>query len=515
MSVAIVNTQFSKTSDLGPTSNLPGGKALIVKQYFNEGGGIQRDFCRRHNISEGSFSRWKKDYLQAQSGEGVDKKTSKTFSMTQQQSVAPSLLQKRSAPEETSALISQQLPPNSSFTSAAVGTSSTAKHSDEQNSTGTSHTASCVPAAVSPISNSSDASAKCNKLCRHIDHCVDLLTSKPLHELVARPQYKALASKLIHDVDWTWTASLSATQRAALPLYQLFLLCKIVAEDFSADGSSGRLQLSPTPLLDGLWHAHLLRPGKYLEMHKLLGLTKIMDHTPQSARDNDEEKVLRLKELKDYMLFLVPSLGEMKLRDEFQEESNAKRAKTSGEFRATPLVDKVIALKLQSVDGVQTPCLVSLSTEMKQVFASYAKQRNQLANALEFRFKGKVIQSQDTPRSLKLQDNDVIEVTDRLVVFALSTPSGEKTLFKMRMSQRLRVVFNVNVLTGICDIFLMVISFVVIKLQRNWRWKMMMSSMWSHLNLVVSLALNACYYFFGIFSYGQFLFRVEVKCFLC
>jgi hypothetical protein len=66
-----------------------------------------------------------------------------------------------------------------------------------------------------------------DQLCGDIDHSADFLNSKPLDELIARPQYKALASKLIHDVDWAWTASLSATQRASLPLYQL------VVGDFS------------------------------------------------------------------------------------------------------------------------------------------------------------------------------------------------------------------------------------------------------------------------------------------
>lgn len=158
-----------------------------------------------------------------------------------------------------------------------------------------------------------------NKLSRTIDSDIQKALSRSSSsgwlDLVVNHRHRVLARRIVEGLDWSW--ALNTPQNAAeyLDLYQLFLLCKFVAEDFKPSPSTNRLQLSPSPMIDRLWHAHMLHPGKYLEMHTKLGFgasgkmfSCLLEHQPEAANDSYEEKTKRMASLMGMMFYICPTL---------------------------------------------------------------------------------------------------------------------------------------------------------------------------------------------------------------
>jgi len=72
--------------------------------------------------------------------------------------------------------------------------------------------------------------------------------------------------------------------------YKKFLAIKVVTGDVASPQS-----FSPGPLVDQVWHEHLLLPRHYLAACRALGEgIEVIDHDPGSARDNPEEKAMRI-----------------------------------------------------------------------------------------------------------------------------------------------------------------------------------------------------------------------------
>eukprot|EP01039_Chlorochromonas_danica_P014650 gene14650-17133_t len=169
--------------------------------------------------------------------------------------------------------------------------------------------------ASTPESSSQD---HYNKLSRTIDSdlqkALSRSSSSSWFDMVVNHRHRVLARRIVEGVDWSWT--LSTPQHAEyLQLYQLFLLCKFVAEDFKPSPSTNRLQLSPSPMIDRLWHAHMLHPGKYLEMHTKLGFGAsgkmfpcLLEHQPEAANDSYEVKTKRMASLMGMMFYICPAL---------------------------------------------------------------------------------------------------------------------------------------------------------------------------------------------------------------
>jgi hypothetical protein len=135
-------------------------------------------------------------------------------------------------------------------------------------------------------------------------------------DLIVNNRQRVLAERIVKTVDWSWTLKMKQQPLVAyLPLYQLFLLCKFESEDFQPSPDTNRLQLSPSPMIDQLWHAHMLHPGKYLEMHTKLGfvdtgkLPRVLEHQPEAVDDSHEMKTNRMASLLGLMLYICPSLS--------------------------------------------------------------------------------------------------------------------------------------------------------------------------------------------------------------
>ncbi len=270
------------------------------------------------------------------------------------------------------------------------------------------------------------------EICKEIDGCFHQV--RPLQVLVGRPQYKHLAEKLETDVDWSWV--LEAHQRI-LPLYKLFLLCKIVAEDPVND----RLQLSPTPLIDTLWREHILHVGKYVDMHRVLGLDeKFIDYTTENVGDSNGDKRERIQTLKEYIMFLCPSLvtnatltsptpspsdtpsatsSNKRTRDELgdiRDRSIVPRTTPTRESidpvppgSASSNEDRItIGVKQQSGDVIYFK--LKRDTLLQRIFDAYAERVGVCKDSLSFFFDGNRIFGHLTARVLELEDDDIIDV---------------------------------------------------------------------------------------------------------
>jgi hypothetical protein len=144
------------------------------------------------------------------------------------------------------------------------------------------------------------------------------------------------AHLLVHGCDWSWTKSCkdSMISPSSLIAYQLFILCKIGTGDVRAslevnnnnnDNEEKRYQckLSPSAEMDEVWHAHMLRPRYYIQMHKVLFEEELMgeddnkdiedyiiDHSTDSMYDSEEEKRMRRERMWGYMKDICPSYKE-------------------------------------------------------------------------------------------------------------------------------------------------------------------------------------------------------------
>ena len=256
-----LSREITHNTDLNYLRSHIEGRMKIVEQYYREGGRRAKGFCLRHNINPHTFAGYKSKF-------DAEVKSNKR--------------------QRVQAIPHQQI---------------------HRNAEGQ------MDDSISIDSSSHQSLSKDNyeALCEQIDSCMDILNdSVSSWELwLTTPQYSNLAHKLIHNVDWSWV---SKTQLAALSLYQIFLLCKIVAEDFQVNIKTGHLQLSPTPTIDDIWRSHVLRSSDYLNAHEVIFgdeiENKIIDYSIDQCIWKLEKEEIEdgLRGLRHYLFFLCPDL---------------------------------------------------------------------------------------------------------------------------------------------------------------------------------------------------------------
>lgn len=106
----------------------------------------------------------------------------------------------------------------------------------------------------------------------------------------------------VRNSDWSWFSSVSGkgtgevfNRRLHLKDYQMFLLCKVIANDLRPmknGGEEERFRLVPTPQIDHIWRSHLRNPVDYNKF-----CTRVVrmrsDHTDELSEfdlTKDEEK---------------------------------------------------------------------------------------------------------------------------------------------------------------------------------------------------------------------------------
>ena len=220
------------------------------------------------------------------------------------------------------------------------------------------------PTIYNPSATYSDLSREIesyNKVLKHVIASVSTegsssaLNHGPSWEsLMIRPQYKPLLHKLLYEVDWTWKEKIYFEYYPFVPLYQLFIFCKLIAEDFADNSFPGRKQLGQPYWIRRVWEAHMDFPFQYFTMHSTLGLThpvgggldKIIDPLDEEVSKVDADMIQRLHTLKEYMLFLCPKLADGvgdsesgKKRSRSDEESTEIEKDSDDQISKKPLID--------------------------------------------------------------------------------------------------------------------------------------------------------------------------------
>jgi hypothetical protein len=95
-------------------------------------------------------------------------------------------------------------------------------------------------------------------------------------------QHIEVAKMIVENIDWGWTKFIRDDELIFLLDYKIFLLCKIVFNDFVLLGRA----FSPTLEIERIWRYHMHDPRAYMQMSSVIGT--IIDHC-------DEEYDLRRK----------------------------------------------------------------------------------------------------------------------------------------------------------------------------------------------------------------------------
>lgn len=124
------------------------------------------------------------------------------------------------------------------------------------------------------------------------DICIDCVQSSIENVMAAKHEgkhdkMKYDAQNIIDHIKFLEASIMShfdnIAQRDATRLVQelgRFFYLKIQAEDYDAS------QLSPSPIIDKLWHHFLLYPKKYYQFCKKFAGGKIIDHSPDNRNDD-------------------------------------------------------------------------------------------------------------------------------------------------------------------------------------------------------------------------------------
>jgi hypothetical protein len=134
-----------------------------------------------------------------------------------------------------------------------------------------------------------------------------------------RTEHLSLAEKIV-TCDWSWFDSLErkGIKRKFLEEYQLFILCKLVANDIHCSSSSGKFTLSPSQEVENIWREHILRPTIYHSfcvtlLKSRFGTTEeglqecIINYSPELSDDLPEEIQQRRTRTVEYLKFLCPT----------------------------------------------------------------------------------------------------------------------------------------------------------------------------------------------------------------
>jgi small ubiquitin-related modifier len=180
--------------------------------------------------------------------------------------------------------------------------------------------------------------------------------------------------------------------RRVLNAYRQFLELKKTFEDWDAT------ILSPSQVVDQMWHQHLLDVTNYCHDTILL-CGHVVGHNPDGALDGPA-KAARTKTTRDALF------------ENFGSDYNKKMWLTPTELHEEERIDSKIpiTLILRDQTGEQTSFKLKRSTELSGLFNTYAKMKGVVGHDLRFLFGGERIPESATPFDLELNDQDEIDV---------------------------------------------------------------------------------------------------------
>eukprot|EP00127_Corallochytrium_limacisporum_P004214 Clim_evm159s157 gene=Clim_evmTU159s157 len=85
--------------------------------------------------------------------------------------------------------------------------------------------------------------------------------------------------------------------------------------------------------------------------------------------------------------------------------SGEGKPETSGDTK-----EQTINLRVKSNDGASVHFRVKRSTQLKKLMTAYCERQGMSLNTVRFLYDGERVQNEDTPNSLQMDDDEIIEV---------------------------------------------------------------------------------------------------------
>ena len=202
--------------------------------------------------------------------------------------------------------------------------------------------------------------------------------------------------------------------RRVLNAYRQFLELKKTFEDWDAT------ILSPSQVVDQMWHQHLLDVTNYCHDTILL-CGHVVGHNPDGALDGPA-KAARTKTTRDALF------------ENFGSDYNKEMWLTPTELHEEERIDSKIPITLLLRDKTGKKQLFKIKRHQKLsvLFKSYAQMTGVAVHELHFLFDGERIRESDTPFDLELNDQDEIDfmlkerIDSKIPITLISYQTGGK-----------------------------------------------------------------------------------------
>ena len=189
----------------------------------------------------------------------------------------------------------------------------------------------------------------------------------------------------------------------ALAAYKQFMVLKAVCKDFDAT------KLSPPPLVDEIWHEHILDTRGYRAFCDA-AFKQFVDHDPDGVLDCGARRVRRertLHKLKecfedeyDRHIWTYPLENSFKRKYAVVRDEQGPQPSTSGGS---------LNIRVRSASGREEYFKVMPTTPLERVFDAWSTQVGVCAASVRFMFDGSRVRSDQTPADIGMEDGDQLD----------------------------------------------------------------------------------------------------------
>ena len=174
--------------------------------------------------------------------------------------------------------------------------------------------------------------------------------------------------------------------------------------------------LSPSSLVDKVWHETLLDNKFYNMLCRDLfpKATNIDDFIINHDPDGGDNPIERNKRYENTLILMEKYFHEKpnSLVWEPGQPVSSKRPRDDivDDKTTDEELDEVITIGLEDQTGDVMYFKLKKSTQLEKVMSAYAQRRGVCVSTLRFLFEGKTILYTCTPRSLEMEDNELVDV---------------------------------------------------------------------------------------------------------
>lgn len=190
----------------------------------------------------------------------------------------------------------------------------------------------------------------------------------------------------------------------ALAAYKQFMVLKAVSKDFDAR------KLSPPPLVDEIWHEHILDTRGYRAFCDA-AFKQFVDHDPDGVLDCGARRVRRAATF-HYLKLCFKDEYNMEIWN-YPLENSCKRkyAAVKDEPEPQPSTSSGNSLNIRICDqtGEVTFYKVKYTTKFDKIFNKYATCKGVCVMSLRFLFDGSRVRGDQTPADIDMEDGDQLD----------------------------------------------------------------------------------------------------------